>query len=214
MSIWYPARPRAAWRAVPAGAAAGRSAPEAGPEQPTLTAETVFLLYAPRIYTLARRLLKNEADVEDVTQDVLVQVVRKLGTFRGEAALTTWLHRVTVNMALAHRSRRAPRQAREVHATLEQFEGHGRLPAPRAPERGPVRRALDREARALINEAVARLPEIYRQTFVLAEMEGLTNPEVGAALGLSVPAVKSRLHRARLLLRRALGPHLGEAAAD
>jgi RNA polymerase sigma-70 factor (ECF subfamily) len=93
-------------------------------------------------------------------------------------------------------------------------EDQGRSPAPRPPEAGPVRQALDREARALIEQAVARLPETYRQTFVLAEIDGLANPEVGAALGLSVPAVKSRLHRARLLLRDALGPYFQEMAGE
>src|SRR5881396_1349219 len=68
---------------------------------PPLTAERIFLDYAPRVYALARRMLNNDADAEDVTQDVLLQVVRKLDTFRGESNLTTWLHRVTVNAALA-----------------------------------------------------------------------------------------------------------------
>ena len=74
---------------------------------------TVFREYAPRIYNLARRMLGNDADAEDVTQDVLFQVVRKLDTFRGDAAFPTWLHRVTVNAALAHRQKRANRQKRE-----------------------------------------------------------------------------------------------------
>src|SRR5436853_5503677 len=78
-----------------------------------LTAERVFRDYAPRVYNLARRMLGNDADAEDVTQDVLVQVVRKLDTFRGESAFPTWLHRVTVNAALAHRRKRATRLARQ-----------------------------------------------------------------------------------------------------
>src|SRR3954451_14232165 len=84
------------------------------PEQP-LTPEMVFREYAPRVYSLARRMLGNDADAEDVTQDVLVQVIRKMDTFRGEAQFPTWLHRVTVNTALAHRARRARRQEHEVH---------------------------------------------------------------------------------------------------
>jgi RNA polymerase sigma-70 factor (ECF subfamily) len=215
MCTWHPERRcLAAWRPAPAGSAEGLAAPPTGPGQPALTAEGVCRQYAPRISSLARRLLNNQADVEDVTQDVLLQVVRKLGTFRGAAELTTWLHRVTVNAALVHRRKRAPQLAREARASLDEVAGQGRRPAGRPPEAGPVRQALDREARALIEQAVARLPEACRQTFVLAEMEGLTNPEVGAAQGLSVAAVKSRLHRARLLLRRALGPRHGEAAAE
>src|SRR5437588_13060937 len=72
---------------------------------PPLTAERIFRDYAPRVYALARRMLNNDADAEDVTQDVLLQVVRKLNTFRGEAAVGTWLHRITVNAALAQRPR-------------------------------------------------------------------------------------------------------------
>src|SRR6476469_9205310 len=74
-----------------------------------VTPELVFRDYAPRIYHIARRMLGNDADAEDVTQDVLLQVIRKLDTFRGESVLGTWLHRVTVNAALAHRRKRARR---------------------------------------------------------------------------------------------------------
>src|SRR5918911_700738 len=90
------------------------------------TMEEVFRDYAPRIYHLAWRMLGNEADAEDVTQDVLLQLVRKLNTFRGESAFPTWLHRVTVNAALAHRRKRATRQARQSSEPLENLmdDGH------------------------------------------------------------------------------------------
>src|SRR5438045_8535829 len=84
-----------------------------GQPRPAISLEEVFQDYAPRIYTLALRMLGNEADAEDVTQDVLLQVVRKLDTFRGESQIATWLHRVTVNAALAHREKRANRQKHE-----------------------------------------------------------------------------------------------------
>src|SRR3954465_15461424 len=88
---------------------------------PPLTAERIFLEYAPRVYAVARRMLGNDADAEDVTQDVLLQVVRKLDTFRGEADVGTWLHRITVNSALAHRERRARRQEHEVHDEIDRL---------------------------------------------------------------------------------------------
>src|SRR5215210_3263687 len=88
--------------------------------EPPLSAERVFREFAPRVYNLARRMLGNDADAEDVTQDVLLQVVRKLDTFRGEAALPTWLHRVTVNAALAHREKRANRAKRETATGSEE----------------------------------------------------------------------------------------------
>src|SRR6266480_3307354 len=84
-------------------------------ERRTLTAERVYHDYAPRIYSMARRMVSNEKDAEDVTQEVFLQVVRKLPTFRGESAFPTWLHRVTVNAALAHRRKQAVRE--DVHVT-------------------------------------------------------------------------------------------------
>ena len=176
-----------------------------------LTPERVFLEYAPRVYNLARRMLGNDADAEDVTQDVLVQVVRKLDTFRGDAALTTWLHRVTVNAALAARRKRAQREEGRVHESLESFTedgqhaGHVR-PWPRLPETI----ALDREQTELIEKAIAGLPEMYRDVFVLADIEQLPNSDIAELLDLTVPAVKSRLHRARLMMRDALTGHFEE----
>src|SRR3712207_3267092 len=90
-----------------------------------LTAEQVFRDYAPRVYNLARRMLGNAADAEDVTQDVLLQVVRKLDTFRGESAFPTWLHRVTVNAALAARRKRARRDEGRVADPLAGFTEDG-----------------------------------------------------------------------------------------
>jgi RNA polymerase sigma-70 factor (ECF subfamily) len=189
-------------------------APAAAPPRPAappLTAAEVFRQHAARIYNLAKRMLRNEADIDDVTQEVLLQVVRKLDSFRGESELNTWLHRVTVNAVLLHRRKHAPRLAREVQAPLENLDGTGRPVASGNGRLGrPDRRALDRELRGQIEEAIDRLPEIYRDIFVLADIEDLPNADIGAALGLSLPAVKSRLHRARLLLRDALAPHLPE----
>lgn len=181
---------------------------------PPLTAEQVFRDYAPRVYHLARRMLGSDADAEDVTQDVLLQVVRKLHTFRGESSFPTWLHRVTVNAALAHRNKRAAREQRQARDPLESFPEDGYHHGPvRRWAVGPEEQALDRETHELIEKAVAELPEIYRDVFVLADVEGLPNAEIAEMLGLSVPAVKSRLHRARLLMRHALAPHFEEANA-
>ncbi len=174
----------------------------------TLTAEEVFRRYAGRIYNLARRLLSNEADVEDVTQEVLLLVVRKLGTFRGDSEFATWLHRVTVNAALIHRRKHAPRLAREASVSPQYMEDQGRPVSFTSPwAAGPDRQLIDRETRELIEAAVRGLPEKYRDPFVLSDIEGLPNAEIAGLLGLSLPALKSRLHRARLLLRDTLRPH-------
>jgi RNA polymerase sigma-70 factor (ECF subfamily) len=186
---------------------------------PPPTPEHVFREYAPRIYNLARRMLGNDADAEDVTQDVLVQVVRKLHTFRGEAQLPTWLHRVTVNAALAHREKRANRQRRESATgddeALEAIAADPptagvRLPRPGV-ESAPEENVLAAEQRAVIERAIAKLPEGFREVYVLADVEGLPNAEIADMLSLSVPAVKSRLHRARERMRVLLAPHFEEA---
>src|ERR1700688_490334 len=91
------------------------------PTHPPPNPDDLFQDYAPRVYNLARRMLGNEADAEDVTQDVLLQVLRKLDTFRGQSAFPTWLHRVTVNAALAHRRKRAVREDGRVYDPLENF---------------------------------------------------------------------------------------------
>jgi RNA polymerase sigma-70 factor (ECF subfamily) len=176
----------------------------------------VFEEYGARIRGLAWRMLGNEADADDVVQDVLLLVVRKLNTFRGDSSFATWIHRVTANAALLHRRQNAVRRERTgAPGFCAAATGHVR----------PVRRdlpALDeqmqsREAWQLIEAAVARLPRLYRELYVLSELEGLSNAAIGARLGLSLPAVKSRIRRARLLLRRALAPHfeatvLGQAS--
>jgi RNA polymerase sigma-70 factor (ECF subfamily) len=188
--------------------------PQKAPTPQSLTPERVFTEYAPRVYSLARRMLGNDADAEDVTQDVLLQVVRKLATFRGESDFSTWLHRVTVNAALAHRGKRARREEHEVHDPLDTFLNDGHHGASIKPWWvAPDQRALAQETHRLIEEAIARLPEIYRDVYVLADVEGLNNPEIADILGLSVPAVKSRLHRARLLMRNALAHHFEEVPA-
>src|SRR6202158_3864731 len=92
---------------------------------PSLTPDRVFRDYAPRVYNLARRMLGNDADAEDVTQDVLLQVVRKLDTFRGESAFPTWLHRVTVNAALAHRRQHANKPEQQILEPLDHFHDNG-----------------------------------------------------------------------------------------
>jgi RNA polymerase sigma-70 factor (ECF subfamily) len=183
---------------------------EDGPERSggPATAEQVFYAYAPRVYSVARRMLSNDSDAEDVTQDVLLQVVRKLDTFRGEAGLTTWLHRVTVNAALLHRRKQSRRHEQSVHSPLDVLPQGDRLSPTRSAPAAPEQGVLDREMQELIEQAIARLPEIYRDVYVLADVEGLGNAEIGAILGLAVPAVKSRLHRARLMMREALTPHV------
>ncbi|HEV3385631.1 MAG TPA: sigma-70 family RNA polymerase sigma factor [Gemmata sp.] len=172
-----------------------------------LTPELIFRDYAPRIFTIARRMLGNDADAEDVLQEVLLQVIRKLDTFRGESQLGTWLHRVTVNAALAHRQKRHNRQKHEVGEVVDDVVEA----APKTPMNrwsvSPDAPVLAAEQHEIIEKAIKTLPEPFRDVFVLADVEGLPNSEIAEMLGLSLPAVKTRLHRARLRMRDALAPH-------
>jgi RNA polymerase sigma-70 factor (ECF subfamily) len=177
-------------------------------------AERLYEDYGPRVYRLARRLLGNDADAEDATQDTFVQVLRKLPSFRAEASLPTWLYRIAFNAALACRRRRAARARHQTSGDPAAFAADGGHLAPGSHRRGnPAGRALDHERHRLIEEAIRRLPEDYRDVYVLADVEELSCPEIAEILGLSVTAVKCRLHRARLRMRRTLAPYFAGGAA-
>jgi RNA polymerase sigma-70 factor (ECF subfamily) len=183
-------------------------------ETDALTAEQIFYDYAPRVYNMARRMVRTDADAEDVTQDVLLQVVRKLPTFRGESALPTWLHRVTLNTALSHRRKQAVREERRSRDSFDFVLADEPIPvAGWDGASAPEAQLLSRETRALIERAIADLPPIYRTVFVLADVEGLANAVIAGRLGLSLPAIKSRLHRARQYLRGALAPYFRDLSA-
>jgi RNA polymerase sigma-70 factor (ECF subfamily) len=176
---------------------------------PELVPEQVFRDYSASVYKLARRLVSSEADADDVTQDVFLQVLRNLPSFRGEAALPTWLHRITVNAALSYRRKQATRSKHFVaHFPEELLEDGRRGTSVRRRLAEPENQALEQEMHRLIEEAISRLSENHRDVCVLADIEELSSNEIAGRLGLSVAAVKSRLHRARLLMRKALAPHL------
>jgi RNA polymerase sigma-70 factor (ECF subfamily) len=170
----------------------------------------VYHDYAPRVYSMARRMVASETDAEDVTQDVLLQVVRALPTFRGESAFPTWLHRVTLNAVLSHRRRLAVRHQHGLGGSLdatEQIEPVSESSVRRMLP--PEDQVATHELKQLIDRAIESLPGAYRKVFVLADIEGLPNAVIAEQLGMSLPAVKSRLHRARAMLRDALAPHVG-----
>jgi RNA polymerase sigma-70 factor, ECF subfamily len=182
---------------------------------PTPTPEEVIEAYAPKVYNLAYRMLGSASDAEDVTQDVLLTVVKKLHTFRGESSIGTWLHRVTVNACLAYRRKRANRAQRQVPDPLvHDFAetGHHNSPV-RGWTAPPEERLQERETQELIERAIGDLPELYRDVYVLADVEGLPNAEIAEMLGMNVPGVKSRLHRARLMMRKSLAPHFEESVS-
>ena len=151
--------------------------------------ERLYRRHVNRVNTLVRRLLGEDA--EDVTQEVLIRAWQKLGTFRGESAFGTWLHRLAVNVILNRRSTRSRWRKLLVEQPEQGFDPPGRPASPAA--------GLDFEA------AVAQLSPGARQIFVLHDVEGYRHEEIAGMLGLSVGTSKSQLHYARMALRKSLG---------
>lgn len=177
---------------------------------PMHAVDQVFRENSAKVANLARRLLGNEADVEEVTQEIFLQVVRKLHTFRGESALSTWLYKLAIHAILNYREKLAQR---EFSGFGEIFENRVKPPFPEELlTDNPRSQILDQETQEMIEQAIAELPGKYQKVFVLADVDNLSNTEIGEILGLTLAAVKSRLHRARHLMRKALTPYFEECA--
>lgn len=157
--------------------------------------EQLYRLHHRRVYSLCLRMLQNEAEAEDLSQEVFVQLLRKVGMFRGDSAFTTWLHRLTVNQVLMYFRKKGVR--------LERTTEDGELPVQvvagtQDAGRMPV---VDRIA---LDRAVAQLPPGYRAVFILHDVEGYEHEEVARALGIAAGTSKSQLHKARMKLRAIL----------
>jgi RNA polymerase sigma-70 factor (ECF subfamily) len=179
--------------------------------------ETLMSLHSARVYRLALGITRNAADAEEIVQDVFLQMVRKGDGFEGRAALGSWLYRITTNAAL--NKRRGKR--RELETSLEEllptFAADGHREGDRtfliADWSGtPDRELLSGETRRLLEEAIDRLPEHYRAVLVLKDVEELSSDEVAQIVGDTVPAVKTRLHRARMAVREYLTQRLAARA--
>ena len=162
--------------------------------------------YGPRIHQLAFRYMKNWEDAEEVTQDVLLKVSRKIDAFRGDAALSSWIYRITFNTAMSRlrtgRQARAAEQSRTDNITAD--------PAPRSVQEPADWSALAddqvlrREMRERLLRALTYLPEVYRIPVILRDIQGLSTEEASAILHVKTQTLKSRLHRGRLILREHL----------
>ncbi|MFL5262872.1 MAG: sigma-70 family RNA polymerase sigma factor [Anaeromyxobacteraceae bacterium] len=167
-----------------------------------------------KVYGVAVHILRDPSEAEEVVQETFLAALEKMAGFRGDAAFSTWLHRVAANAALMRlrRRRRSPEAPADtaVDDLLPHFDATGRIDS--TPHHDWSKRAdeqlSDREVRSAIERAIQNLPEDYRIVFLLRDVEGLSSEEMAEILGISVAAVKSRLHRARLALREALGPYL------
>jgi RNA polymerase sigma-70 factor (ECF subfamily) len=154
-----------------------------------------------RLRLVVRRILEDRRDVEEAVQDIFVQAWRNLDRYRGEAAVFTWLYRIGVNEGLARRRRRRL-------DTLDLDTARTAEASDLRPDSQPSPVAEATEVRQRVLAALGSLPLDYREAVVLRDLAGLSNEEVAAALGLTIPAAKSRIHRGRLQLRELLDPDL------
>jgi len=172
--------------------------------------------YRSMVYKLAFKITGNPEDAEDAAQDAFLNLSTKLDRFQGRSALKTWIYRVAVNAALMQvRGGKKHRKHQEIDTigARDEEEGPSAVVLPDTSTL-PETRVLDREAVTVVREAIDRLPEKFRTVVVLADLEELSNREISEVLDISVPAIKSRLHRARLILRRELADYFGRKVAS
>ena len=165
--------------------------------------------YGSMIYRLAFGVTRNQADAEEVLQDVLLTLARKGESFEGRSALGSWIYRVTTNAALNKRRGKRLELETPLEELLPTFKADGHRAGDRAFiladwSQNPEEELLSGERRRVLERAIDGLPEHYRAVLVLRDVEGLSNENVAELLGESVPSVKSRLHRARMVLREQL----------
>jgi RNA polymerase sigma-70 factor (ECF subfamily) len=157
--------------------------------------EELYEIHWRRVYSLCLSMLANTADAEDMTQEVFIQLYLKIGTFRGESAFTTWLHRLTVNQVLMFlRKRNMHWRVIRDRDDVKEFVQCG----PEHPYPMPI---IDRIA---LYQAISQVPPSYRAVFLLHEIEGYEHEEIAKILGCRVGTSKSQLHKARKKLRRIL----------
>jgi RNA polymerase sigma-70 factor, ECF subfamily len=163
--------------------------------------------YERTVYLMALSYMKNKADAEDVAQEAFVRAFRNLASFRSEAKFSTWLISITLNEARSRLRRQSVVRMVSIDEPLS--EEKSIAPALLRDWREIPLETLERaEIRKLIQQAVDTLPAIYRQVFLLRDVEELDNNEAAQALNISIPCVKVRLHRARMMLQKQLAPHL------
>jgi RNA polymerase sigma-70 factor (ECF subfamily) len=169
--------------------------------------------YADRVYRLTFRITGSKEDAEEATQDALWTAGRKIATFKGDSAFGSWLYRIAANAAyMKLRSRKAKAKEIAIADVLPPLDDGGVHFEPMDDWSPKVEeRALNGELRELLDTAIAELPPEYRAALVLHDVEGMPNPDVAEALGISLPAVKSRIHRSRLYLRKRLSDYMQTA---
>jgi len=164
--------------------------------------EILMRRHNQRLYRTARAVVKDEAEVEDVMQQAYINAFTHLHQFEERSQFSTWLTRITLNEAFGRRRKMRPSEdAGESMDTI------------RSPQPDPERQAYAEELRRVLEDAVDTLPDSYRSVFMLRDIEGLSTQETGDGLGLGEEAVKTRLHRARAMIRQAVTARIGEVAS-
>src|SRR5215467_5476955 len=169
--------------------------------------------YGSKIYQLAFRYLRNKEDAEEVTQDVLYKVHRKIDAFRGDAALSSWIYRITFNAAMSRlrtaRYQRSQDEERQPNSPDGSDEQGSRKREPADPSELADERILRSQMRRRLFGAILALPVIYRAPVMLRDIQGMSTEEASAVLRVKDQTLKSRLHRGRLILRKQLADFAG-----
>jgi RNA polymerase sigma-70 factor, ECF subfamily len=176
-------------------------------------AEELVERYGDRVYRLALRITNSNEDAEEAAQDALWTAARKIATFKGESAFGSWLYRIAANAAYQKlRARRGKSREIAIDDVLPALDHDGRHFEPMDDWSNRVdEKALQGELRGVLESAIDALPDDYRTALVLHDVEGLSNPDIAETLGISLPAVKSRVHRSRLFVRKRLADYLQPA---
>jgi RNA polymerase sigma-70 factor (ECF subfamily) len=170
--------------------------------------EFLYELHSRRVYALCLRMVSNPSDAEDLAQEAFLQLFRKIATFRGESAFSTWLHRMTVNVVLMRLRKKALPVASLEETTEPDEDGGG----PRKDIGAPDLRLSGAVDRVNLERSIDRLPPGYRTVFVLHDVQGYEHNEIAGIMGCSVGNSKSQLHKARTRLRDLLQEEIREQA--
>lgn len=160
----------------------------------------IYRRYGGRMLATARRLLRNDEDARDAVQEAMISAFRGAGAFGGEAQIGTWLHRIVVNASLMRLRTRKRKPETPIDDLLPTYHADGHRVLPANGEPYPDRALEQAQLLAMLRSCVHELPEMYRQAYVLRDMEDLSNEEVAMALGITPNAAKIRVHRARQAL--------------
>jgi RNA polymerase sigma-70 factor (ECF subfamily) len=168
--------------------------------------DAIVRTHQDRVYAFCVRMLADREDALDIAQEVFLSAYRNMAGFRGEASLSTWLLRIAANRSLNRIRQRATRAAREVMSIEPQEDSDSPFQPPGREEDRPDRMMESRETRKILEAAIANLDEDSRMLVLLSDVEGFSYEELSEAVGIPLGTVKSRLHRARMALRKMLAP--------